>query len=203
MHLVQEINKAEEPSRVELAKLRNLIITLTHEVPPQHEIESCAGSHALTKEEAQQFEQIIPMKKGVYDPDEDRIIAHNWKTFCKLHDWNKKNVTPFLLLRQTNRSYIRNKRQRKRFVQFLANGLPRRSLYSVYHRFRTLYEPRVQRRYDPEEDQIILTHIENNPNLENKRKYADLAKILRRTRGSIWRRYRILTKKRKLKEDEI
>lgn len=50
-------------------------------------------------------------------------------------------------------------------------------------------------RYKPDEDQMILDHLENNPSLDESRKYADLAKVLRRTRHSIWRRYRILKKK--------
>lgn len=52
-------------------------------------------------------------------------------------------------------------------------------------------------RYIPEEDDMIINHLEHNPFLDEKRKYADLAKVLRRTRNSIWRRYRVLKKKRK------
>jgi len=46
---------------------------------------------------------------------------------------------------------------------------------------------------------MIIDHLENNPSLDEKRKYVDLAKVLRRTRNSIWRRYRILKKNKKLK----
>lgn len=46
---------------------------------------------------------------------------------------------------------------------------------------------------------MIIKHLENNPTLNQKRKYADLAKVLRRTRNSIWRRYQILKKKNKKK----
>lgn len=44
---------------------------------------------------------------------------------------------------------------------------------------------------------MIIDHLENNPGLDERRKYVDLAKALKRTRHSIWRRYRILKKKNK------
>lgn len=44
---------------------------------------------------------------------------------------------------------------------------------------------------------MIIDHLENNPSLDERCKYVDLAKVLRRTRNSIWRRYRILKKKNK------
>lgn len=56
-------------------------------------------------------------------------------------------------------------------------------------------------RFTPEEDEMIIDHLEYNPSLDEKRKYADLAKVLRRTRNSIWRRYRILKRKKKSKDD--
>jgi hypothetical protein len=52
-------------------------------------------------------------------------------------------------------------------------------------------------RYKPAEDEMIIDHLEHNPSLNERRKYADLAKALQRTRHSIWRRYRILKRKRK------
>lgn len=64
----------------------------------------------------------------------------------QLHKWDSKKVEPFLLLREGNKTYIRSKKQRRKFVQFLADGLPNRTLYSVYHRFRNLYTNRFQRR---------------------------------------------------------
>lgn len=49
---------------------------------------------------------------------------------------------------------------------------------------------------------MIIDHLENNPFLDEKRKYSDLAKVLRRTRNSIWRHYQVLKKRRKLKRKE-
>lgn len=53
-------------------------------------------------------------------------------------------------------------------------------------------------RFHPDEDEMILNHLEHNPNLDEKRKYSDLAKVLKRTRVSIWRRYRLLKKNRRM-----
>lgn len=55
---------------------------LEHIVPPQHKLETRAGSHAPTREIIEQFEQIVPLKKGTYSAEEDEIITHNWKQFC-------------------------------------------------------------------------------------------------------------------------
>jgi len=37
-----------------------------------------------TRKEIEEFEKIIPIKKGSYSFEEDNIIANNWKTFCKV-----------------------------------------------------------------------------------------------------------------------
>ncbi|KYM89318.1 hypothetical protein ALC53_02394 [Atta colombica] len=187
-YLARQMALAESPCQTEIFKLKNLNVQLRHTIPPQHTIETRAGSHMPTRKEIEEFEKIIPIKKGSYSFEED-----NW-------DVNKSK--PFLQLRVGNLTYMRNIKERRKFVQFLANGLPERTLYSVYHRFKNLYENNLQRRFKPEEDEMIIDHLENNPSLEVKRKYADLAKVLQRTRHSIWRRYRILSKKRRKKDED-
>ncbi|XP_053979795.1 uncharacterized protein LOC128876959 [Hylaeus volcanicus] len=198
--IAQQINYQNKLSEADAQHLRNLTIQLKNPVLPQHEIESRAGSRPPTHEEIEKFEKFASLKKGCYSPLEDKIISDNWKSFCKLHNWEFANVHPFLLLRDNNRSYIRSKRERRKFVQFLADGLPHRTLYSIYHRFRNLYADRCQRRFLPEEDKMIIDHLECNENLDEKRKYSDLAKVLKRTRASIWRRYTLLKKKRQHKK---
>lgn len=51
-------------------------------------------------------------------------------------------------------------------------------------------------RYESNEDKIILEYIEKYKPDVMDRKFADLASILNRTRASVWRRYRILQKKK-------
>lgn len=58
-------------------------------------------------------------------------------------------VTPFLNWRHNGKYYIHNVKERQKFVQFLANGLPWRTLYSVYSRFKILYCKKITyARYD-------------------------------------------------------
>ncbi|XP_015435753.1 PREDICTED: uncharacterized protein LOC107191274 [Dufourea novaeangliae] len=197
--LAQQIRDSNKLSAENKQILLNLHVQLRHPVLPQHEIESRAGSRPPTHEEIERFNQFVPIKKGCFNPSEDKIINNNWKTFCKLHGWNLKMVHPFLLLREGNKTYIRSKKQRRRFVQLLADGLPNRTLYSVYHRFRNLFADHLQRRFLPEEDEMIIDHLEHNENLDEKRKYSDLAKVLKRTRAAIWRRYKLLKKKRQFR----
>lgn len=64
----------------------------------------------------------------------------------QLHNWDVKNVKPFLQLRIGSMTNMRNITERRKFVQFLADGLLDRTLYSVYHRFRNLHENNLQRR---------------------------------------------------------
>lgn len=58
----------------------------------------------------------------------------------QVHGWNPKITEPFTTLKNGNRFYIRSMEERQKFVQFLANELPWRSLFSVYQRFKKLYE---------------------------------------------------------------
>jgi hypothetical protein len=48
-----------------------------------------------------------------------------------------------------NKIFFLNLRNRKKFVQFIANGLFDRSLYSVYNRFKVMYDPHKVCRYNP------------------------------------------------------
>lgn len=109
-------------------------------------------------------------------------------------------------------------KERQKFVQFLANGLPQRTLYSVYSRFKILYRNKITHiqyedlksrinlkslefvliyicfSYTPEEDEKILSYMRNKHDANNRRdtNYSKLAKILRRTNRSIFIRYQYL-----------
>ncbi|XP_078041113.1 uncharacterized protein LOC144472187 [Augochlora pura] len=192
----REIRESNKLCKEDAKILRNLYVELRSPVLPQHQVETRAGSRPPTHEEVEQFEKFSSIKKGCFHPSEDKIINDNWNAFCRLHNWDPSKIKPFLLLRESSETHIRSKKQRRRFAQFLADGLPNRTLYSVYHRFRNLFADRVHRRYLPEEDEMILQHLEHNPNLDEKRKYTDLAQVLKRTRASIWRRYKVLKEKR-------
>lgn len=116
-------------------------------------------------------------------------------------------------------------RERKKFVQFLANGLPWRTLYSVYSRFKVLYRNKITYTryedlksrinlkslefvftyvcfsYTPEEDKKILIYMRNKYNDKRHTKYSELAKILRRTSRSIFIRYQYLKNQTEAKSE--
>ncbi|XP_035727144.1 uncharacterized protein LOC118443784 [Vespa mandarinia] len=198
--LARKIREKEAFSQEDLNQLRNLKVKLIHEVPPQHKVEIRSGTHVPSREELEQFMALAPLKKGSFSPDEDDKIVHNWKKFCKLHNWSKRKYRAFLSLRDGDgKKYTCKKKETKKFAQFLANGLPNRTLYSVYHRFKILYSSHLNRRYTQEEDIMILNHIDHNPFLDEKRKFVDLAKVLNRSRASVWRRYRLLKRSKNSK----
>ncbi|XP_011068868.1 PREDICTED: uncharacterized protein LOC105154826 isoform X1 [Acromyrmex echinatior] len=193
--LLQKLNNFEEWEEMPLINIKKLLelhIKLIHKVPPQHKIE-LSGSHAPTKEEKILFQKHGPIRKGSYRPIEDKIIRKNWNTFCELHDWDPENPKPFLYWRHNGRYYINDIEERQRFVQFLANGLPWRTLYSVYSRFKVLYCNKITyARYTAKEDKKILTYIGSEYLDKRYTKYSELAKLLRRTSRSIFKRYQYL-----------
>ncbi|XP_046467724.1 transcription termination factor 1-like [Neodiprion pinetum] len=202
--MISALEEEEQLPRETVKKLRNLCVKLKHTVPPQHMIESCAGSRGPTKIQREAIEKLGPIKYGKFTPEEDDIIVANWKSFCKTHNWDSRNVKPFMYMRHHQIGTVAKFEERQKFVQYLAAGLPWRTLYSVYWRFRNLYQPHVQSRYTDKEDKLIIAHMENDSAIHSKniRKFSELGKILNRTRASVWRRYRLLKKKKKPKSIE-
>ncbi|XP_015127246.1 uncharacterized protein LOC107048546 [Diachasma alloeum] len=195
-------NKPKPLSQEQISRLRSLIVNLKHPVPPQHDVEMTAGCRALTSEEKQNFQTFEKLRTGVWQVEEDKIILKNWRNFCKRHDWNPELTLPFTAWRHKGAYYIPKMEERKKFLQFLAHGLPSRSLYHVYARFKNLFSTHKTDRYTPLEDKILMDKIENNPDLDKNMYLAELAATLNRTRQSIWRRYRILKKKAEETEDD-
>ncbi|CAK9805382.1 hypothetical protein ANTPLA_LOCUS4468 [Anthophora plagiata] len=202
--MVKKEEKKEEISKEAIKKLYNLNVNIIHEVPPQHTLGHTAGSKTLTPAEKKIFLKYGPLKCGPFTPSEDTIIKENWKTFCKVHDWNPKHVQPFLYTRFRSHYYIKSVEQRKKFVQFIANGIPWRSLYSVYHRFKYLHKSHEKdfKRYTPDEDKVILSHMKTGKR-KRHRKYAELSKILGRNSHSIWVRHQLLKKMKAKKTTKL
>ncbi|XP_046736363.1 uncharacterized protein LOC124405486 [Diprion similis] len=202
--MISALEEEEQLPRETVRKLRSLCVKLNHTVPPQHMIESCAGSRGPNRKQRDAIEKLGPIKYGKFTPEEDDIIVANWKSFCKTHNWDSRNVKPFMYMRHHQIGTVAKFEERQKFVQYLAAGLPWRTLYSVYWRFRNLYQPHIQSRYTDKEDKLIIAHMENDLaiNAKNIRKFSELGKILNRTRASVWRRYRLLKKKKKPKSIE-
>ncbi|XP_043286492.1 uncharacterized protein [Venturia canescens] len=200
--IVKQKEKAEQLSLQQVEVFRSLVINLAHEVLPQHRIERSAGTRAPSTREKEEFIKIEPgLKRGLFNSKEDQQIVDNWKLFCEMHKLDPLNPKPFLFHRHHYWFYLPKFEERKKFVQFLARGLPKRFLYSVYHRFRNLYDTHKIDKYNHKEDRVLLRHIECNPHMDESRKFADVAKVLNRTRASVWRRYRLLLKKRRMAND--
>ncbi|CAD6207541.1 GSCOCG00010217001-RA-CDS [Cotesia congregata] len=176
---------------LESKQLSDLVVKLIHHVLPQHNVEKNAGTRPLSKEEKERFKKYAPLKIGFFSPDEDSRIVHNWKKFCKEHDWKRSLVHPFTIWKRKGFYFISKVEERRKFVQFLAHGLPNRSLYSIFGRFKNLYATHKQSRYTQAEDNIILKTI-NDPTVKHPQ--VVLAKRLNRTRQSVWRRIQKLSK---------
>ncbi|EZA50270.1 hypothetical protein X777_11108 [Ooceraea biroi] len=163
---LEELEDIKQEEEEELSpsikkKLQELHITLIHEVPRQHQLE-LTGAHAPSRQIRNLFQEYGPLRKGPYSPAEDKIIKKNWEMFCELHEWDPKNVELFFYWRYNRMYYIKNVSERQKFVQFLANGLPWRTLYSVHNRFKILYQNKITNvRYTSKEDKKILTYIKN------------------------------------------
>ncbi|XP_076657032.1 uncharacterized protein LOC143361481 isoform X2 [Halictus rubicundus] len=191
---IQSDTESEELSEDTKKRLYNLKVQLTHNVPPQHKIQS--NLRLLTKAEKALFLQHASLRRGAFLPHEDEIIKDNWKKFCEVHDWNPKIVKPFICMRHRNGCYIKSPEERQKFVQYLANGLPCRSLNSVLQRCRTLfikYEKSFER-YCSAEDEIILSYMKINCKKRRKQHnhFSKLAEMLKRERHSVWLRYKKL-----------
>ncbi|XP_043473222.1 kinesin-related protein 4-like [Leptopilina heterotoma] len=187
-------SKKEILSTETIEKLNKLVIRLTHVVPPQHKVESTSGSRTLTRKEWKAFDKFSKRIRTKFTEKEDSIIRQNWKLFCKIHDWDENDVQSFLYLKHQGKIYIKSSLERKKFVQFLAKGLPYRTLFSVYTRFRFLFRNHAYHgRFTPEEDKKIMIFM-NSSNVVRQCKISELSKILKRTHISIFKRYQKLLK---------
>lgn len=133
-------NKKPPLSQETIKRLRNIVVRLEHQVPKQHKI-GTACSLPLSKGEKIKFNQYKVLKVGAFNKHEDRIIQDNWKKFCDSHKL-KIDCKKFFDKRYDGIMFIKDSIERKRFVQYIANGLWNRSLFSVFKRFERIYEYR-------------------------------------------------------------
>ncbi|XP_063983043.1 transcription termination factor 1-like [Diachasmimorpha longicaudata] len=187
----------EEPlSDAVIRKLRNIVVKLEHSVPPQHQIEPGTIRRGITPEERLQFKKYSVLKGGRFSTEENEILKKNWKRFCEVHGLDIPQ-THFFKCRYQGKMYIEDPNERRKFVMFLAQGLPSRTLRAVYVRFRIMFGFRKQvkcKRYTEEEDEKIMKYMTCQLPV---RKSEVLTKLLGRPYGSIYQRYLQLMRKRK------
>ncbi|XP_076292274.1 uncharacterized protein LOC143214777 isoform X2 [Lasioglossum baleicum] len=197
LDIMLDNKEKEELSEDAIKRLYNLKVQLMHDVPPQHKIQ-WRLSKSLTTAEKNMFLQHASLRRGIFLPHEDEIIKRNWKKFCEVHDWDPKIVKPFLFMKNGKKFYIKSPEERQKFLQYLANGLPCRSLNSILYRCRNLLikNERCAQRYRTEEDELILSYIKNSKKRKREQKdhFSKLGKMLNRNRQSVSVRYRTLRK---------
>lgn len=140
-------------------------VQLKHKVPKQHKV-GRYYSMSLTKPEVIEFNKYHTLKKGKYTPEENNIIKKNWETFCQVifrtiniksfflfynfffifhnfqtHNWDPTFPFPFTQMEYENKKfYLPDTKNRMKFYQFLADGLPWRSVHSVFRHFKFIYD---------------------------------------------------------------
>ncbi|XP_044014635.1 glutamic acid-rich protein-like [Aphidius gifuensis] len=189
---VVEDEKKNVVSDEEIEKLKNMKIKLVHEPPSQHLIENNPANHQSSPVEREEFEKFIKIKKGFYNNEEDHLITKNWNEFCILHDWDKKNVEPFINLRHGKKYYIPDAGERKNFFRFLGNGLDNRPLSSIFTRFSNLYSTKKTQRFTIIEDDYITKYLLDHKDDNKQQIFAHLTAKLNRPRDAIARRIRML-----------
>ncbi|KAK4877404.1 hypothetical protein RN001_009910 [Aquatica leii] len=175
--------------------LKDLIVEIPWDIHESHLIETRMSAHPL-KSQQEKFKLLgFQMKTDHYLPAEDTIILDNWNRFCELHNI-PNDPRPFLAFESFRNSKIKGsvlpKEQRINFVRFLGHGLPHRCLFSIYRRFKKLFDVKKKGKFSPEEDSIILSYVQN---VRENNKFAQLAFILGRDRHAVLLRHKLLTKK--------
>ncbi|EFA00678.2 hypothetical protein TcasGA2_TC003555 [Tribolium castaneum] len=174
----------------ERKRLTDLSVLLPWPVHPLHMVETRIAGRPSKDQWNIIYARSFKLKQGIYSKSEDDIIRRNWENFCKLHDM-PLDPKYFLRLATPEKEILIPVKERIRFVQFLAHGLPNRLLCSVYKRFQRLFFPKeiITGRFDPREDKVILDYLKT---CKSETPFSDLAKILNRDRLAIEKRSRKL-----------
>jgi hypothetical protein len=62
-----------------------MFIEVQHVVPPQHVIESTAGTRALHYNEIKKVQKYVSLRTGTFSKEENKLIRRNWNNFCKVN----------------------------------------------------------------------------------------------------------------------
>ncbi|XP_073983311.1 uncharacterized protein isoform X2 [Rhodnius prolixus] len=173
------------------AKLQKLQIKIAWKLSPFHEDYTFLHNGEFSYADKCSLSNTNLME-GPFEIEENEAIVNQWKTFCKLYGFNSsKDFRGFL-----PRSYDLKrpsplpKRQKLKFVQFLAKDLPDRLLHTVYARFIAMFKHYCKGRFKSEEDELLLIFMKYS---NNRRIYSILSSILHRSRFTIYRRMKRLS----------
>ncbi|XP_066148046.1 transcription termination factor 1-like isoform X2 [Euwallacea fornicatus] len=127
----------------------------------------------------------IKVKYGRFDRQEDRQIRDNWMYFVELNELNVEPEAFFTLSK--NRISLA---QKKIFLHYLARGMPERTPYNVYKRFKILMQTAKVGRFTIEEDACIKNSLMSNK--EEPVSITKLAKKLQRLPRSVEKKVKAL-----------
>ncbi|XP_011311254.1 uncharacterized protein [Fopius arisanus] len=187
-------SKDETLSPDVIHKLRTITVKLEEPVLPQHTVEKGTIRRCPNAKEKLQFKVYSNLKEGRFSLEENNILKNNWKRFCEVHKLDIPQ-THFFKCKYQGRMYIEDPQERRKFVQFLAQGLPSRTLRSVYVRFKVIFGAEKEMKsksYTEEDDEKIMKYMQSDLPL---RKSQVLSKLLNRPYKSIYQRYLQLMKR--------
>ncbi|KAJ9595580.1 hypothetical protein L9F63_013248 [Diploptera punctata] len=188
--LLARIEKKYQLSDEMKKKLTKLDIRLSHDIPKSHTIDMSL-TKVPKKENRHSLIKLRVKLNDNYDPEEDKIIEKNWKQFCKEYEFEDPH--PFMVIHHDYRGYI-TRDQHVKFVQYLGNGLPLRTLYSIYSRFCYLYTKTKSGRYSEDEDNFIILHYMRG---NEEKALSTISGVLGRTKKSVWLRIKVLRQQHK------
>ncbi|XP_060528577.1 uncharacterized protein LOC132703372 isoform X2 [Cylas formicarius] len=155
-------------------------VSVNFAVPLLHEIVTrCAK--LIPKDRRTISECNLTVKTGKFSKCEDNQIKRNWTDFIKEHNLRDEPSHFFNL-----DSKVLSKGNRIKFLQHLAQNLPDRTLYSVYQRFKRLFNKQHSGRFTPDEDKYILSALIKYRHV--KHHIQKIAQDLKRTRTSVEQR---------------
>lgn len=169
----------DEDEKVILSKL---CITLPFDdIPPLHNI---SRPSKPTQEETERG-KLLNAKMGPYSKEEDEQIKENWNNFCKDHDLT---LPPSVFFRFHR---CMKKKEKIKFMQYLAHKLDNRHPFNVHFRFQRLYIDKNIKsgRFTEEEDKEILKFLKETCSVTP---YRDLGILLGRSAHAIRRRCFVL-----------
>ncbi|KAJ8945949.1 hypothetical protein NQ318_016777 [Aromia moschata] len=162
-------------------KLNQIPIMITFQVCPLHSILTRASiPTAAQKAEIKKLK--LEVKTGPFNKVENETIMENWRKFCEEYGFSG-NPGAFV-----NFSRKLHQEQITGFLRYLGRGLENRMLHLIHARFKIMVQKSKTKcgRFSTEEDRKILEYFSES---RSRHPFSDLAKILKRTKCSIAKRY--------------
>ncbi|XP_039284904.1 uncharacterized protein LOC111048775 isoform X3 [Nilaparvata lugens] len=171
-----------------IRKIKDLYVCVDWEVPISHHSLRFNKSSELQDEMSVHGQSL---KLTCFTDEEDQCLKGNWESFKKEYGFDDPK---YFLPGYLKPDIFRNEEKHK-FVQYLGQGLPQRTLRSIYDRFYEIYAEESVGRFTYVEDQIIrAVKYSQHPYFQKHKKLKVLFELLGRKKVPLIRRYKLLTK---------